>query len=422
MKNKLFIAALASTMVVPAIVAPVQADSTEKDFTDVGKGYWAYKEIMDMKKDGIINGYPDGTFKPANSISRVHVASLFTRGLNLKPIREGKEFTDVPKTHLYYEDIQKVYRAGIFDGKPDGSFGVGDNLSRAQMAKVLYYAFNLESHKGYIFSDVTEKNWAKDYIASLYVSGITTGSNGLFRPNGTVSRAEYATFLHRALYPEQAPVPEKPLEKDPINPKPEQPTEPQEPETPVEEFSDLAEEVIAFKQENSDLFVPDVPIFENAFYGFRLPFKVIEESKEVVRNTNLKYYLGSRDYFGDRTSFRLTMDGYVNPTERFTNTALAFSSLEEDGAIEIMYDFRLDSAHEVAKEWVRISMPEYADHILPIMDIKVMEARRGEVRAETENVSYPGNFRYEDIGQFELGTGVNSFFEWMNIQLLPKNN
>ncbi|MEK3935738.1 S-layer homology domain-containing protein [Sporosarcina sp. FSL W7-1349] len=217
--KQLFLATVATLLTVPAVVAPVQAaaDTAKnyQDFIDISKNHSAYNEIMAMREQGIISGYPDNTFQPGQAISRVHVASLFVRSLDLPPVRPGKEFKDVPKTKAYYYDIQKVYRAGIFDGKPDGTFGINDKLTRAQMAKVLFNAFNLEEHKGYIFDDISESNWAKDYISSLYMSGITTGNNGKFNPQDTVSRAHYAVFLYRALNPDKAPVPDKPLKPKP---------------------------------------------------------------------------------------------------------------------------------------------------------------------------------------------------------------
>lgn len=225
---------LATTVALPVIVAPVQAQEVRtvasQDFKDVPKSHSAYKEIMAMRDQGIINGYPDNTFRPTQSISRVHTASLFVRTLALPPVRDGKEFKDVPKSSTYYNDVQTVYRAGIFDGKGDGTFGINDKLTRGQMAKVLVYAFDLEIQKGAIFSDIDADNWAKDFISTLYVNGITTGSNGKYMPNEAVSRAHYSAFLFRALNPDEAPKPEKSLEPNPPvvkpDPKPEQPMPP----------------------------------------------------------------------------------------------------------------------------------------------------------------------------------------------------
>ncbi|MEK5068045.1 S-layer homology domain-containing protein [Sporosarcina sp. FSL K6-1508] len=225
MSKKLFLSSLAMAVALPAMVVPMQAQEVSaevlQELKDVSKGNSAYKEIMAMYDQGIIDAYPGNLFKPAQSISRVHVASSFVQALDLTPVRAGKEFKDVPKTHPDYDIVQKVYRAGIFDGKDDGNFGIADNLTRAQMAKVIVEAFNLDIHKGYIFDDVSESHWAKDYISSLYMSGITTGSNGKYLPSDSVSRAHYAMFLYRALNPENAPKPDKPLtQTPPVKPEP----------------------------------------------------------------------------------------------------------------------------------------------------------------------------------------------------------
>lgn len=229
MRNKLFMATLAAAIAVPVIVAPVQAmemaQTNVTDFKDVPKNHFAYKEIMEMRNASIINGYPDGTFKPQQGITRQHVAALIARALPLEPIREATTFKDVPTSHPYYEDIQRLYRAGIIDGT-NGQFNPSASLTRAQMAKILCLAFNLEPQKGYIFTDVGADHWAKDYIATLYASGITTGSEGKFNGNETVTRAQYAIFLYRALNPEKAPVPEKPLNPEPVQPTPEPKPEP----------------------------------------------------------------------------------------------------------------------------------------------------------------------------------------------------
>lgn len=225
MSKKLFLGLLAMTVASPVMVAPVQAQNVKveisQEFKDVPRNYPTYTEIMAMRNQGIIGGYPDNTFRPSQAISRVHTAALFVRSLDLKPVREGKEFKDVPKSSPYYNDVQAVYRAGIFDGNPNGTFGVNDNLTRAQMAKVLVAAFDLPIKKGYIFSDIGANHWAKDDISTLYSHGITVGDNGMFKPNQSVSRAQYAVFLYRALNPDKAPKPSKPLSPNPPVVKPE---------------------------------------------------------------------------------------------------------------------------------------------------------------------------------------------------------
>lgn len=227
MTNKLFLSAMTMSLLVPAMVAPMptEAKVEEVSFTDVTENHIYHDIIYEMKKEGIINGYPDGTFKPSQEIKRSHVVSLLARALPLEPVREGKEFKDVPNSHYYYEDIQKVYRAGIIDGIKD-NFNPEQALTRVQMAKILTNAFDLQVKAEYDFADVPSTHWGNQYVRALYSNGITTGSGekGYFKPNGKVDRAHYAVFLHRLLNVDPNFVP-KPIPK-PI-PKPEPKPEPE---------------------------------------------------------------------------------------------------------------------------------------------------------------------------------------------------
>lgn len=225
---------------VPSYKEVVFADSAEKilSFSDVPTTHYAYKHIMGMAEQGVIKGYPDGTFKPNLSISREHVALMFYRAFDLgnqEPVRAGKNFTDVPKNYVYYDEIQAVYRAGLFDGKDGNSFDPKAPMTRAEMAKVIVTAFDLERHQGYIFKDVSEKHWAKDYIATVYAHGIAKGSNGDYMPNAPIKRADFSILLYNSLNPDEVekpteplkptpPVVEKPVEPKPTEPKPINPT------------------------------------------------------------------------------------------------------------------------------------------------------------------------------------------------------
>lgn len=170
----------------------------EITFSDVPQDYWAWAMIQEMAKHGIITGYQDGTFKPNAPIQRQHVALMLTRALVLERKKEVVAFSDIPKTHLYFEEIKQVQQAGLFVGI-DGNFEPIKNMTRAQMAKVLVLSFNLTSTTKDTFSDVPITHWAHGSIAVLAANGITIKDNGYFRPNDPVTRAEFATFLYRAL-------------------------------------------------------------------------------------------------------------------------------------------------------------------------------------------------------------------------------
>ncbi|HEY9569777.1 MAG TPA: alpha/beta fold hydrolase [Metalysinibacillus sp.] len=194
MKSKLFLATLAATTFIPAVVA----QAAQGPFDDVPANHPYAKEIGAMKEAGIITGNAN-QFKPSQAVSREHAVLMLSRALPLAPIREGKTFLDVPATSTYADVIAKAYRAGVIDGAGD-NFKPKQVITRAQMAKMLVQAFHLQprTDKG-DFTDVAKDHWAKDYINILASHGITTGDNGKFKPNEPVTRAHMAVFLQRAM-------------------------------------------------------------------------------------------------------------------------------------------------------------------------------------------------------------------------------
>jgi len=179
---------------------PKPTPQPEEDitFSDVPKDHWAWTMIQAMAKEGVITGYPDGTFKPNAPVQRQHVALMLARAMELEPKKEVLAFNDISATHPYAEVIQRVQQAGLFDGV-NGNFNPTANMTRAQMAKVLVLAFHLTSTKKETFHDVPATHWAYDYIAILAANGIALGDNGNFKSEDYITRAQFAAFLHRAL-------------------------------------------------------------------------------------------------------------------------------------------------------------------------------------------------------------------------------
>ncbi|WP_052131543.1 S8 family serine peptidase [Planococcus sp. CAU13] len=165
-------------------------------FTDVASDYWAYKEISEMAARKVVKGYPDFTFKPNSVVKRANTAVMLDRAMTLVPKLPYVPFADVPKSHIYFNEITAVQQAGIFDGNDIGFIPVGE-LTRAQMAKVLVNAFGINEPGTNPFPDAQE-HWAKEFIDPLYAAGVTTGSGGTFKPERKVTRAELAVFMYRA--------------------------------------------------------------------------------------------------------------------------------------------------------------------------------------------------------------------------------
>ncbi|WP_083448426.1 InlB B-repeat-containing protein [Lysinibacillus macroides] len=174
-----------------------EAPSPSVTFSDIER-HWAKDMIEELTAQGIIQGFEDGTFRPNEAISRMHVAALIGRAFTFEPKREAEKFSDVSPTHPYYEAIMTLQQAGIVDGT-NGAFLPAEKMTRAQLAKVLVGLMNRTPEGISSFADVDQKHWSAGYIAVLEQEGIALGDNGKFNPNAPVTRAQFVTFLYRVM-------------------------------------------------------------------------------------------------------------------------------------------------------------------------------------------------------------------------------
>lgn len=176
-----------------------------KEFKDVSKKHPNYNAIQAIQEAGYITGYPDGTFRPSQSISRKHVAKLLDKALNMPAYTGGKVvYKDIPKNHPYYSAIMNLTEAGIFSGGLDGKFNPEAAITRIQMAKVLDLAYDFNMTAYDMFEDVYRNHWGYVHANALASSGVARGDAGKFYPNRPVTRAHYTEFLHRAIQAKKA--------------------------------------------------------------------------------------------------------------------------------------------------------------------------------------------------------------------------
>lgn len=143
LKKKLAITAL-SGLILASSISVVSADT--KSFKDIPKSHQFYNEIHKLTHKGIINGFSDGTF-------RAQAATLIARALELDLSTVQKpRFNDVSETNAHYKAIAKLTELGVF--KNTDRFKPEDSLTRAQMAKILVEAFDLQSQQTKRFNDV----------------------------------------------------------------------------------------------------------------------------------------------------------------------------------------------------------------------------------------------------------------------------
>ncbi|HEX6922705.1 MAG TPA: S8 family serine peptidase, partial [Bacillales bacterium] len=137
------------------------------------RNHWAKKEISYLAKCGMLNGFPDGSFDPNGEVTRAQAAKIIAEELNLAPA--NSTFPDVSDSRWYASYVGAVEKAGIISGYPDGTFRPKDSLTRAAMAKILVEAYHLKGTSSKVFKDVDKGMWAVSYIRTLVANGITKG-------------------------------------------------------------------------------------------------------------------------------------------------------------------------------------------------------------------------------------------------------
>ncbi|GKV56609.1 hypothetical protein NCCP2222_25560 [Sporosarcina sp. NCCP-2222] len=214
MKNKILSMVLAAAIMVPAVIAPIQAEAeVVSPFKDVSKNSPYYEIIHEMRDRHIISGYENGEFRPSEVITRKHAAALVNRAVKLPVTKEFVAFKDVSQKNAFFNDIKKLQQAGIFEPDAKGNLYPNQPITRAEMAKVLTIAFDLKVKIDLEFMDVPRTHPSSKYIQALYSNGITTGNFGFYEPDKPVTRAHYAVFLHRTLHMNDPVDPSEPAQR-----------------------------------------------------------------------------------------------------------------------------------------------------------------------------------------------------------------
>ncbi len=152
-------------------------------------------------KPAYIEGYPDGTFRPNNSLTRAELASLLYR-LQATSSNTGavKSFKDVSSSFWANQAIQSMQSAGLMSGLPNGTFAPSKPITRAEMAIILSRWQGLSGQGGTTFATDINGHWAEREIKLVLTAGLMQGiSPSSFQPNAPLTRAQAVTILNKIL-------------------------------------------------------------------------------------------------------------------------------------------------------------------------------------------------------------------------------
>ncbi|MEY3223049.1 MAG: hypothetical protein RLZZ203_1905 [Cyanobacteriota bacterium] len=176
-------------------------------FSDISKKYWAKEYIAELAAMEVIEGFPDGTFRPNAPVTRAELAALLQKIFIKTKVRDAINFRDVPKKYWAYDAIRETYEMGFFTTLGSREFNPTQKLTRLDvlitLAKGLNYRVtgstaNILS----AYSDASSiRSEHRDFIAALTENKVIINypNKKLLKPKKVATRAEVSALLYRAM-------------------------------------------------------------------------------------------------------------------------------------------------------------------------------------------------------------------------------
>ena len=181
---------------------------TDTSFADTGSVAWAKDAIDYVSANNIMTGDGSGYFRPSDMLTREELVKIIVCSLGQGKIEKAEtDFTDVAENAWYKPYIETAYALGIITGRDNGTFGVGEAVTRqdacvmiARAAEAYYRQFN----KMLTLVDIADFDDVSDYakvgVDTLARAGIINGfDDGTFRPHSNITRAQAAKIMYECM-------------------------------------------------------------------------------------------------------------------------------------------------------------------------------------------------------------------------------
>ena len=175
-------------------------------FIDLDSVVWASEAILALADKNIVSGVDGERFMPDNNITREAFTKILIGAMNISDYSyTANHFRDVDASDWFAAVVNVAFDKGIISGVGQNEFGVGRNISRQDMAVMIYNALKMKgaamntSRPGFVdFEEISD--YAKDAVSALYNLGAVNGTTETtFEPMGTATRAQAAKIIYGVL-------------------------------------------------------------------------------------------------------------------------------------------------------------------------------------------------------------------------------
>lgn len=184
----------------------VSATAYAQEATDY-VGHQNETAIQYLYDEGIVSGYPDGTFKPDNFLVRAELMKILVLGAGYDPSAEQYNncFPDV-KDEWFARYVCFAKQKGWVEGYPDGNFAPGVNVNKVEAIKMLLEIFKANILSGFdtFYNDTEQGTWYFDYVTTAYDLGLLEEEAGTnYYPGLDIKRGQVSENIYRLLMEEQ---------------------------------------------------------------------------------------------------------------------------------------------------------------------------------------------------------------------------
>ncbi len=168
-------------------------------FNDNKEEFKIFVNCLRVYHHAIISGFPDGSFGSNLPLKRVEASAIITNALLLKPSISFLP-KDIPPNYWGSEFVSSVVGNGIMKGYPDGTFKPERYMTRIEASAVIFKILSLSEDYSTEFKDVRKDYWGRGIIGAVVKAGIMKGyPDGTFKPDGLITRAEFLVIVLKAI-------------------------------------------------------------------------------------------------------------------------------------------------------------------------------------------------------------------------------
>lgn len=204
---------LTKALMLAAILGFTSAATFAKDYADLPKDHWAYKQIQILTDFNVVVGYPDGNYRPEQNVTRAEFATMVIKAFEQQKaeIKQPAKFTDVSEKDWFWGMVQRAVMFDLLKGYPDGHFDPYGNVSRGHVISTTVNALTTETISNQKAKEILENSYS-DYdqipdwliiaAGKAEILGMVVkapGEETVINAERPATRAELAAFLVKML-------------------------------------------------------------------------------------------------------------------------------------------------------------------------------------------------------------------------------